>query len=158
MKGTQPATGPIKADPSWKFGIVVSRYHEELTNGLVEGAKRALAAAGVAADHIVIRTAPGSFEIPLLGAQLARDEVVDAVIGLGIVLNGETTHADLIMREVARGMMDVQIQLCVPFAFGVLQVSDLAVAQARCGEKDNRGEEVALAALHSLAELKKVGS
>ena len=158
MKGAQPSIGLIKADPKWKFGIVVSQYHEELTNGLLEGAKRVLTAAGVTDDKIVIRTTPGSFEIPLLGAQLARDEVVDAVIGLGIVLNGETTHADLIMREVARGMMDVQIQLCVPFAFGVLQVSDLAVAQARCGEKDNRGEEVALAALHSLAELKKVGS
>lgn len=145
-----------RADPAWRVGIVASSYYKEEIDGLVAGARGVLEAAGVPASQIAVYEAPGSFEVPLLGEALARSGAVDALIGFGIIVQGETKHADLLAAEVARGIMDVQLRHALPFAFEVLWVADRAQARARCVGPGNKGEEAAAAVLKSLAELGEI--
>ena len=114
--------------------------------------------AGVPSKNIRAIPVPGSFEIPLLGAVLAQEKKADALIGLGIIVEGETHHADLLARETARGIMDVQVQYAIPFAFEVLYVKKLSQAKIRSTGAENKGEEAARAVLHSLAQIKKLRS
>lgn len=149
---TVPFVGRINR--AWRIGIVHSSYYKEETDQLVAGAVRLLRESGIHASNIVTVAAPGSFEIPLLGAELARTKQVDALIGLGIIVEGETHHARLIAEAVTQGMMDVQVRYGVPFAFEVLYVDNLALARARL----DRGEEAARAVLQSLAHLRQIQS
>lgn len=153
---TTPAAPALRADPSWRVAIVASSYYAEEIAGLIAGAKGTLLAAGVREENISVHDAPGSFEIPLIGSALAAAGSADALIGFGIIVQGETKHADLLATEVARGIMDVQLRHCLPFAFEVLWVGDLAQAQVRCTGPGNKGEEAAAAVLKSLAELSKI--
>ena len=141
-------------DPSWKIGIVHSTFHKEEMDALVESAKASLISHGISEEHIIIQEVPGSFEIPLLGAALAKNGSVDALIGLGIIVEGDTEHARLIAESVAKGIMDVQVRECIPFAFEVLHVHSLDQARKRL----NKGEEAAYAVLHSLAQLTSLQS
>lgn len=139
-------------DPAWRIGIVHSSFYKLEMKALIESAKKALMDAGIPAKHIVEHQAAGSFEVPLIGRGLAEAKSVDALIGLGIIVEGDTHHADLLAREAARGMMDVQIGYGMPFAFEILYVDSLQLAQQRL----NKGEEAAYAVLHSLAQLKSI--
>ena len=145
---------PPGINRAWRIGIVHSSFYKEEVAALVEGAVQVLKDAGISAAHIKTYAVPGSFEIPLIGAALAGEREADALIGLGIIVQGETHHARLIAEQAARGIMDVQVQYGVPFAFEILFVDTIALARERL----DRGEEAALAVLHSLAELKKIGS
>lgn len=122
---------------------------------MVAGARETLEQAGVKAENITEHPVAGSFEIPLIGLVLASEKKVDALIGLGIIVEGETHHAELLAQESARGMMDVQLKTQIPFAFEVLYVDDLAQAQERSKGIDNKGGEAARAVLHSLAQIRK---
>ena len=144
------------ADPRWRIGIVHSSYYPEEVRGLIDGARAVFAEAGIPEENVTLHPAPGSFEIPLLGAALAKAAQVDALIGLGVIIEGETHHADLLAHEVARGIMDVQVRFCLPFAFEVLYAADLRQVRERSSGKNNRGREAAIAVLHSLAELKRI--
>lgn len=155
--GHTPSQAPA-IDPTWKIGIVFSSFYTEEIGALVEGAKEALVAAGVDPAHITEHAAAGSFEIPLIGSILASEGKVDALIALGIIVEGETQHARLLATEVARGIMDVQLQYQIPFAFEVLYVNSLEQAKARSSGADNKGAEAAHAVLHSLAEIRKLRS
>lgn len=147
-----------KVDPNWKIGIVFSTYYEDEINSLVECAKETLIEAGISSDQISLHPVTGSFEVPLIGAALANAKEADALIGFGIIIQGETEHAEHVARETARGIMDVQTQYCVPFAYEVLHVNSLEEAQDRCGKSNNKGKEAACTVLHSLAELQSMRS
>ncbi len=151
MKQQSPSSPPPKVDPAWRIGIVHSSYYKEEVTALVGSAREALIEAGIPADHISLHTAYGSFEVPLIGAALARAKEVDALIGIGIIVEGETHHAALLAQAAAQGMMDVQVHLGVPFAFEILHVRSLEQVRARL----DKGAEAAKAVLHSLAELNR---
>ena len=154
MKGSTCSIGrPSHVDPAWRIGIVHSLFYKEETDALVESAREALLFAGIPEGNITLHPAAGSFEIPLIGAALAKKGSIDALIGLGVIVEGETHHAQCIAAQVSRGIMDVQLRTLVPFAFEVLYVSTRAQAQ----ERTHKGKEAACAALHSLAELKSLG-
>ena len=140
--------------PEWRIGIVYSSYYPEEVKELIDGAKKTLKAMGIEAGNISLHPAPGAFEVPLIGAALAKEKRVDALIGLGIIVEGETHHAGLIASEVSRGIMDVQIKYDTPFAFEILYVDSLDQAKERL----DKGKEAAFASLHSLAQLKVIQS
>lgn len=156
MRSHPPHTAIPAAHPHWNVGIVASSYYKEEMDALVAGAKEALMEAGLPAANISVHQAPGSFEIPLIGEALAQAKRVDALIGLGIIVQGETKHADLLAGAVASGIMDVQLRHTLPFAFEVLWVDDIAQAQERCHGTANKGREAAIAVLKSLATLAKI--
>lgn len=131
-----------------------SSYYKKEMAQLQESARKGLLEAGILSKNIIEREAAGSFEIPLIGDALASEKKVDALIGLGIIVEGETHHAELLAQQAARGMMDVQLRYQIPFAFEVLYVNDLQSARARL----HRGTEAARAVLHSLAQLKSLRS
>lgn len=158
MKRDSHSPVSVAIDPSWRIGIVHSTYYKEEIEGLIEGAQAVFGAAGFPEDRISLHPVPGSFEIPLIGAALAKAKKVDALIGFGIIVEGETYHAKLLADQVARGIMDVQVQLSTPFAFEVLYVHSLEQARARCFADASKGREAASATLHSLAELKRIFS
>ncbi|MDD4319041.1 MAG: 6,7-dimethyl-8-ribityllumazine synthase [Candidatus Peribacteraceae bacterium] len=136
----------------WRVGIIHASYYKEEIEALVAGAERALLAHGLLRSHVKRYPVYGSFEIPLVGAALAREKQVDALIGIGIIVEGETHHARLLAEQATRGMMDVQLQYGVPFAFEVLYVDDIAHVRTRL----DKGEEAALAVLQSLASLERI--
>jgi 6,7-dimethyl-8-ribityllumazine synthase len=151
---TRPA---VTVDPAWTVGIVASYYYKEEMEGLVAGAIGALKEAGLPEANIKLFEASGSFEVPLIGAELAATKAVDALMGFGIILEGKTHHARLLADQVARGIMDVQVAHRLPFAFEILYVNDIAQAQERSKPgPGNKGVEAAYAVLHSLAELKRI--
>lgn len=158
MRKTASRDLPSGISKRWRIGIVRSSYYKEEIDALAAGAAEVLIEAGIPAKNITMHPAPGSFEIPLIGAALAAAKKVDALIGLGIIVEGETHHAALLAEQAARGIMDVQTEYRVPFAFEVLYVKHLADAQARAQGEGNKGREAARAVLHSLAELERIGS
>jgi 6,7-dimethyl-8-ribityllumazine synthase len=141
--------------------LVASRFNEEYGRLLLEGARRALLGAGVAEDDIEHVSVPGAFEIP--GAAARRLELggIDALIALGAVIRGETTHYDLIAGECARGLAELARASRVPVIFGVLttETEEQALERAHPARQD-KGGEVARAALemvHLHRELGKKG-
>lgn len=149
---------PKNINPGWRIGLVCSSYYKEEIEKLVDGARQILEQAGIPPSHISLHWVPGSFEIPLIGAALAKADAVDALIGLGIIVEGQTEHARLLAEHVARGIMDTQLRFVIPFAFEVLYVKDLKQARERSQGEANKGAEAALAVLHSLAELSRIHS
>lgn len=156
MRISKLSSPPPPADPRWRIGIVHSSYYKEEVQDLIDGATEILLEAGMPEENILLHPAPGSFEIPLLGAALAKTAQVDALIGLGVIIEGETHHADVLAREVARGIMDVQLRFCMPFAFEVLYAANRKQIRQRTRGPRGRGREAAIAVLHSLAELKRI--
>jgi len=144
---------PSTINPQWRIGIVHSLFYKEEVNALVASAREVLLEAGIAEANVSLHPAAGSFEIPLIGSILASSKSVSALIGLGVIVEGETHHAKLIAQNVARGIMDVQVNMHIPFAFEVLYVSSLEQAQSRL----EKGGEAACAVLHSLAQCEAIG-
>lgn len=153
MKSSQPLIPPVIVNPGWRIAIVHSSYYPEEVSQLVEAARKTLEDAGIPRTNISVHPVAGSFEIPLIGAALLEAKGADALIGLGVIVEGETHHADLIARAVSRGIMDVQIRYRKPFSFEVLYVDSIDQARARSGTDGNRGAEAARGVLHSLAQL-----
>lgn len=158
MQQVRESSIPVPTDPSWRIAIIHSSFYPEEVGKLVAGAKQVLLEAGIPFGNIADYPVPGSFEIPLLGSVIAWGKKADALIGLGIIVEGETNHAELIARETVRGVMDVQLSCGVPFAFEVLYVKNLAQAKVRASGSLNRGGEAARSVLHSLAQIAKVRS
>ncbi len=140
----QPA--PLPADA--RFAIVVSQYNRHITGKLLDGAVSTLTAAGVADEAICVAWAPGAFELPILANQLARRGDYVAVICLGAVIRGETTHDQHINRAVSQAFTHIGLETGVPVLFGVLTCQTLEQAIHRSGgNKGNKGVECAEAAL-----------
>ena len=142
------ASRPAKKLSEVRVGIVYSQWYPEIVEVLRASAIREFVKQGIFKENISEHPSPGSFEIPLIGRTLAQEESVDALIALGVIVEGETHHADLIARETARGCMDIQVHYGIPFGFEVLYVKDIALAQAR----RERGKEAARAVLAVLKD------
>lgn len=132
-----------------RVGIVHSTFYTEEIQSLIDGARETLLSAGLDPKNISLHAAPGSWEVPLIGAVLAKKKAVDALIGFGIIIEGKTHHAELLAREAARGMMDVQVKEGIPFAFEILYVDSLELVRARL----DKGKEAAFAVLQALKAL-----
>jgi 6,7-dimethyl-8-ribityllumazine synthase len=154
----RPIPLPTSVNPSWRIGLVCSSYYKEEIEALIAGARMVLTNAGISASNIHVHWVSGSFEIPLIGAALAEARVVDALMGFGIIVEGETGHARLIAENAARGIMDVQLRYRIPFAFEVLYVQNLDQAKSRVTGEQSKGVEAAIAVLHSLAEVERLRS
>lgn len=130
-----------------RVGIVSSRWNEDLVLRLSEGAERGLDRLGV--GHIVRLSVPGAFELPFGAQRLARSGSVDAIVVLGAVVRGSTSHYELISTECARGVQHVQLTEGVPIGFGVLTVESVSQALERSEGPGghNVGEEAAAAAV-----------
>src|SRR5699024_6063867 len=117
-----------------KIGIVVSRFNELITHNLLKGAEQTLKAHGVNEEHIDIVWVPGAVEIPLAGQSLAEKEY-DAIITLGVVIQGATAHFDYVCNEVAKGVSQVALQKHKPVIFGVLTTDTIEQAIERAGTR-----------------------
>lgn len=138
-----------------RFGIVVSRFNEFITDRLLRSAYDGLLRSGAKESHIEIVRVPGSFEISSAARTLAETNKYDAIICLGCLLRGDTAHYDVIVNEVTRGIGQSVQETGVPHAFGVLTCDTLEQAIDRAGLKmGNKGFEAALAAVE-MANLKK---
>jgi 6,7-dimethyl-8-ribityllumazine synthase len=128
-----------------RFGIVAARYNTVLADALLENCVATLAGAG---GKVNVVRVPGTFEVTGAAARLAKSRRYHCVIGLGILLQGETSHAQHIAAAVAHGLTAIAIQTGVPTIFGVVTANNLRQARVRClGKTYNRGREAAHAAL-----------
>ncbi|NIL97009.1 MAG: 6,7-dimethyl-8-ribityllumazine synthase [Planctomycetales bacterium] len=142
-----------------RFGVVVSRYNHSITSQLLNGALETLTAAGVPEDHVDVAWVPGAFEIPLAALRLANSRKYVAVICLGAVIRGETSHDQHINRAVSIGATQAALQTGVPVLFGVLTCDTLEQAIHRAGGNvGNKGTESAAAALEMASLLKKLNT
>lgn len=155
MKNVQSGIGkPDKVSADWKIGIVHSSFYKEDVLKMVESAKKFLIESGINSENISVHEVAGCFEIPLIGSALVDKSQINALIGLGIIVQGETQHAQEIAKQSARGMMNIQIKSKIPFANEVLHVNSLEDAQARV---ESKGKEAAVAVLSSLEVLSSIG-
>jgi 6,7-dimethyl-8-ribityllumazine synthase len=140
-----------------RFSIVVSRYNESITSRLLSGAVDTLVAHGIGDDAIDVSWVPGAFEIPLLAARQARSGLYQAVLCLGAVIRGETTHDQHINRAVSGELARIGVDSGVPVLFGVLTCDSLEQAIHRSGgNTGNKGIECATAALQMVDLLKQM--
>jgi len=131
-----------------KFAIVTSRFNSFITERLVAGALDALGRSGASEDAIDIVRVPGSWEMPLAVAELARLQRHDAIICLGAVIRGDTPHFDYVANEAAKGIAQASLEARVPVAFGVLTTNTLEQAIDRAGAKSgNKGFDAAMTAI-----------
>ena len=131
-----------------RIGIVVARFNEFITSKLLGGAVDTLKRHGVEDDDIDIAWVPGAFEIPLIAKRMAASGRYDAVICLGAVIRGATTHYDYVCAEVSKGIAQVSMNTDVPVLFGVLTTENIEQAIERAGTKaGNKGSDCAMAAL-----------
>ncbi|AEI41288.1 6,7-dimethyl-8-ribityllumazine synthase [Paenibacillus mucilaginosus] len=138
-----------------RYGIVVGRFNEFITNKLLGGALDALKRHGVQEDEIEIAWVPGAFEIPLITQKMAESGRYDAVITLGAVIRGSTPHFDYVCSEAAKGVAAIALKTGVPTIFGVLTTDSIEQAVERAGTKaGNKGWEAAASAIE-MANLSK---
>ena len=131
-----------------RFGIVVSEWNPEITEGLYKGAHQTLLDNGVAPEDILRMNVPGSFELTFGASVLGETTDVDAIITLGSVIQGETKHFDFVCQGVSNGITQLNITLDIPVIFGLLTDNTLQQAIDRSGGKlGNKGIECAIAAI-----------
>lgn len=131
-----------------KFGIVVSRFNDFISDRLLAGALDALLRNGAAEKDIEVIKVPGAFEIPQVARKLALAKIYDALICLGAVIRGATPHFDYIAAEVSKGIAMIGLESEIPISFGVLTTDNLEQAIERAGTKaGNKGWDAALAAI-----------
>jgi 6,7-dimethyl-8-ribityllumazine synthase len=149
--------GKIRAD-GLRFGIVVSRFNNFITERLLEGALDALRRNGAGEDAIDIYRTPGSFEIPAVAKRvLARDQY-DAIICLGAVIRGATPHFSYISAEVTKGIAQLSMESSVPITFGVITADTIEQAIERAGTKvGNKGWDAALSAIEMANLYRELG-
>ena len=131
-----------------KVGIVAARFNEFITNKLLGGALDGLTRHDVREEDIEVAWVPGAFEIPLIAARMANSGKYDAVICLGAVIRGSTSHYDYVCNEVSKGIASVSLETGVPVLFGVLTTENIEQAIERAGTKaGNKGYDCALSAV-----------
>jgi 6,7-dimethyl-8-ribityllumazine synthase len=140
-----------------RIAIVVSRFNQEITEGLLAGAREGLRDAGVRDEAVTVFHVPGAFEIPLAALRAAESGQFAAVICLGCLIKGETMHFEYIADAVAHGIMRAGMETGVPMAFGVLTTLTDAQAEARAAAgSGNKGREAAFAALEMTRVLRQM--
>jgi 6,7-dimethyl-8-ribityllumazine synthase len=139
-----------------RFGIVVARFNDFVTNRLLDGALEALRLHGARDEDVTVVRVPGSMEIPLAARRLAKSGV-DAVVALGCVLRGGTPHFEYVASAASRGVVEAAGDTGVPVTFGVITADTLEQAMDRAGGKvGNRGAEAAVAAVEMARALREI--
>ena len=140
-----------------KIGIVAARFNEFIVSKLVGGAEDALVRQGVNDDDIELAWVPGAYELPIVAKKMAESGKYDAVICLGAVIKGATTHYDLVCAETSKGIATVGLQTGVPTLFGVITTDNIEQAIERAGTKaGNKGYDVACSAIEMVNLLKTI--
>ncbi len=152
------AQRPRLERPGARIAFVVSTFHHELTSAMMESARRELLSSGIREEDMPTALVPGAFELPLVARRFTRRDDIDAVICLGLVLKGETTHDLYVSQGVTQGIQSVMLETDKPVLFGVLTCNTLEQAKARAlapddGGEQDKGRELAIAALTVLAAL-----
>ncbi len=143
----------------FRFGVVVSRFNSFITDRLLAATLDSLTAAGATSRQIRVVRVPGSFEIPLAARKLASAGRMDAIVCIGCVIRGETSHYEYVCNEVARGIQLAQMDSGVPMIFCVLTCDTLEQAVDRAGLKGgNKGADAGLAAIEMASLMKKLRS
>ncbi len=140
-----------------KFGIVVARFNDFITNKLLEGAQDALFRHGVNEEDVEVTWVPGSFEIPLVAQKLANAKGYDAIICLGAVIRGGTPHFEYVASEVTKGIAQVGLSTGLPVIYGVITADTLEQAIERAGTKQgNEGAKAAVTAIEMANLLRSI--
>ena len=148
MKQIQVLEGKVVAPEGMKVGIVASRFNEIIVSKLLGGAVDGLVRHGVEEENITAAWVPGAFEIPVVAAKMARSGKYDAVICVGAVIRGDTTHYEYVCNEVSKGVAQVGLSAGIPVLFGVITTENIEQAVARAGSKaGNKGYDCALSAI-----------
>ncbi|WP_332648686.1 6,7-dimethyl-8-ribityllumazine synthase [Lysinibacillus sp. 54212] len=139
-----------------KIGIAVGRFNEFITSKLLSGAIDGLKRHGVAEGNIDIAWVPGAFEVPFIAKKMAEAKKYDAIIGLGTVIRGSTTHYDYVCNETAKGIASVGLTTGVPVIFGIVTTETIEQAIERAGTKaGNKGYDSAVSAIE-MANLSRI--
>ena len=140
-----------------KIGIVASRFNEFIVSKLIGGAEDALVRHGVETDDIELAWVPGAFEIPVVAQKMAQSGKYDAVICLGAVIRGATTHYDYVCAEVSKGIAQISLQTGIPVMFGVLTTDNIEQAIERAGSKaGNKGFDCAAGAIEMINLIREI--
>ena len=141
-----------------KVGIVVARFNEFITSKLLGGAKDGLVRHDVPEENIDVAWVPGAFEIPLIAKKMAKSGKYDAVICLGAVIRGATSHYDYVCNEVSKGIASVSLESEIPVMFGVVTTENIEQAIERAGTKaGNKGYDCALGAIEMINLVRQIG-
>jgi 6,7-dimethyl-8-ribityllumazine synthase len=141
-----------------RVGVVVSRFNEFITGKLLTGAQDALKRHGVEDDAVDVAWVPGAFELPLVAKKMAESGNYDAVITLGTVIRGATTHYDYVCNEAAKGVAQAGMSSGIPVIFGVVTTENIEQAIERAGTKaGNKGWDTAVAAIEMANLMKNFG-
>lgn len=147
--------GKVVAPEGMKVGIVAARFNEIIVNKLLGGAVDGLVRHGVEEENITAAWVPGAFEIPTIAQKMAHSGKYDAVICLGCVIRGQTSHYDYVCNEVSKGTAQVALSTGVPTLFGVVTTENIDQAIARAGSKaGNKGYDCALSAIEMVNLIK----
>lgn len=142
--------GKVVADGA-KIGIVAARFNEFIVSKLISGARDGLVRHNVEDDDITLAWVPGAFEIPVMAKKMAESGKFDAVICLGAVIRGATSHYDYVCAEVSKGIASVSLETGVPVMFGVVTTDNIEQAIERAGTKaGNKGYDCALGAIEMI--------
>ena len=148
MREIRILEGKVVAPEGMKTAIVASRFNEIIVNKLLGGAVDGLVRHGVEEENITAVWVPGAFEIPTAAAKLANSGNYHAVICVGAVIRGDTTHYDYVCSEVSKGIAQISLSTGVPVLFGVITTENIEQAIARAGSKSgNKGYDCALSAI-----------
>lgn len=140
-----------------KIGIVAARFNEFITANLLSGAVDALTRHEVGENDIEVAWVPGAFEIPLIASKMAKSGKYDAVICLGCVIRGSTTHYDYVCSEVSKGIANVSLNSETPVMFGVLTTENIEQAIERAGTKaGNKGYDCAVGAIEMVHLIRQI--
>jgi len=152
------STAPLPSARGFRFAVIVSRFNEQITSRLRDGARAALREAGAAEEDVEELNVPGAFELPQAARAAAETARFDAIICLGCVIRGETPHFAYISAAAAQGVMAAAGETGVPMTFGVLTTDTEAQAAERAGPgPDNKGREAAAAAIDMAALFRRLG-
>lgn len=140
-----------------KIGVVAGRFNEFIVSKLISGAEDALVRHGVPSDNIELAWVPGAFEIPVIAQKMAESGKYDAVLCLGAVIKGSTSHYDYVCAEVSKGIAQVGLNTGVPTLFGVLTTDNIEQAIERAGTKaGNKGYDAACSAIEMVNLIKEM--
>lgn len=148
MKEINVLEGKLVAKEGMKVGIVAARFNEIIVNKLLGGAIDGLVRHGVEDKNITAAWVPGAFEIPTIAKKMAESKKYDAIIALGTVIRGQTSHYDYVCNEVSKGIAQISLETGVPVLFGIVTTENIEQAIARAGSKaGNKGYDCALSTI-----------
>jgi 6,7-dimethyl-8-ribityllumazine synthase len=157
MKQINVLEGKVVAPEGMKAAIVAARFNEIIVNKLLGGAVDGLVRHGVEEENITAAWVPGAFEIPVVADKLAKSGKYDAVICVGAVIRGDTSHYDYVCNEVSKGIAQVGLSTGIPVLFGVVTTENIEQAISRAGSKaGNKGYDCALSAIEMVNLMRQI--